>query len=162
MPALDAAERLKQDVSTLLEAGRGVAREYASAGSSFRRLVLSDISLARVALLRGLVFLLLCALMLGTAWVAAMVLIVIALSQTGISLLLALFIPLVLSMGVAWYAWHVARKSLAFADLDATRRQLAVIFLPTQPISTESATGAPNPGPPDPEGKTDDVAPAAP
>ena len=162
MPALDAAERLKQDVSALLEAGRGVAREYATAGSSFRRLVLSDISLARVALIRGLVFLLLAALMLGTAWVAAMVMIVVALNQAGISLLLALFIPLVISLGVAWYGWHVARKALAFADLDATRRQLAIIFPPTQPISTESATGAPNPGPPDPEGKVDDVAPKAP
>lgn len=162
MSALDAAERLKQDVSALLEAARGVAREYATAGSSLRRLVLSDISLARVALIRGLVFLLLGALTFGTAWVAAMVMIVIALNQTGIPLLLALFIPLVISLGVAWYAWHVARKALAFADLDATRRQLAVLFPPTQPISTESATGTPNPGPPDPEGKTDDVAPKAP
>ncbi len=162
MPALDAAERLKQDVSALLEAGRGVAREYATAGSSFRRLVLADISLARVALIRGLVFLLLGALMLGTAWVTMMVMVVIALTQTGMSLLWALFIPLALSLCVAWYAWHVARKALAFADLDATRRQLAIIFPPTQPISTESATGSPNPGPPDPEGNSDDVAPKAP
>lgn len=162
MPALDAAERLKQDVSALLEAGRGVAREYAGAGASFRRLVLSDISLARVALIRGLVFLLLCALTIGTAWVAAMVMIVLALSRTGIDMLLAVFIPLVISLGAAWYAWTVARKALAFADLDATRRQLAIIFPPTQPISTESPTGEPNPGPPDPEGKTDDVAPTAP
>jgi hypothetical protein len=162
VPALDAAERLKQDVSALLEAGRGVAREYATAGSSFRRLVLADISLARVALIRGLVFLLLGALMLGTAWVTMMVMVVIALTQTGMSLLWALFIPLVLSLCVAWYAWHVARKALAFADLDATRRQLAIIFPPTQPISTESATGSPNPGPPDPEGNSDDVAPKAP
>ncbi len=162
MPALDAAERLKQDVSALLEAGRGVAREYATAGSSFRRLVLSDISLARVALIRGLVFLLLAALMLGTAWVAAMVIIIVALNQAGISLLWALFIPLAISLAVAWYGWHVARKALAFADLDATRRQLAVIFPPTQPISTDSPTGAENPGPPDPEGTTEDVAPKAP
>ncbi len=162
MPALDAAERLKQDVSALLEAGRGVAREYATAGSSFRRLVMSDISLARVALIRGLVFLLLALLMIGTAWVAAMVMIVIALNQADIPLLVALFIPLVISLAVAWYAWRVARRALAFADLDATRRQLAVIFPPTQPISTDSASGAPNPGPPDPEGKTEDVAPKAP
>lgn len=162
MPALDAAERLKQDVSALLEAGRGVAREYATAGSSFRRLVLSDISLARVALIRGLVFLLLCVLMIGTAWVTAMVLVVIALFQSGLDLLLALFIPLVVSLGVAWYTWGVARKALSYADLDATRRQLAVLFPPTQPISTESATDAPNPGPPDPKGATEDVAPKAP
>ena len=52
---VDAAERLKRDVGALLEAGRTVAREYGAAGGSFRRLVLSDISLARVALIRGLV-----------------------------------------------------------------------------------------------------------
>jgi hypothetical protein len=63
MSALDAAERLKEDVSTLLEAGRDTAREYGAAGASFRKLVLSDIALARVALIRGLVFLLLAALM---------------------------------------------------------------------------------------------------
>jgi uncharacterized membrane protein YqjE len=160
--ALDAAERLKQDAASLLEAGRNVAREYRGAGSSFRRLVLSDLALARVALIRGLVFLLLCALTAGTAWVTLMAIIVIALHQTGLSLLWSLALPLLVSLGAAYYAWHVARKALAFADLDATRRQLAAWFPPTQPISTESATGQVNPGPPDPEGKTEDVAPKAP
>jgi hypothetical protein len=160
--ALDAAERLKQDAASLLEAGRNVAREYQGAGSSFRRLVLSDLALARVALIRGLVFLLLCTLTGGTAWVALMVMIVVAFNQSGLSLLWSLAIPLVLSLLVAYYGWHVARKALAFADLDATRRQLASWFPPTQPISTESATGEANPGPPDPEGQTAEVAPKAP
>ena len=162
MPALDAAERLKRDLGSLIEAGRTVAREYGHAGGSFRRLVLSDIALARVALIRGLVFLLLCALTAGTAWVTAMVILVVALNQAGLSLLLSLLIPLLVSLGVARYAWGVARKALAFADLDATRRQLAGWFPPTQPISTESATGEPNPGPPDPEGETPEVAPKEP
>lgn len=161
-PGVDAAERLKRDAGALLEAGRTVAREYGAAGGSFRRLVLSDISLARVALIRGLVFLLLCALTGGTAWVAAMVMIVVALNQAGLSLLVSLLIPLLVSVGVARYAWGVARKALAFADLDATRRQLAAWFPPTQPISTESPVGEPNPGPPDPEGKTSEVAPKEP
>lgn len=159
---VDAAERLKRDVGALLEAGRTVAREYGAAGGSFRRLVLSDISLARVALIRGLVFLLLCVIMVGTAWVTAMVLLVVAINQAGLSLLWSLFIPLVVSLGVARYAWGVARKALAFADLDATRRQLAAWFPPTQPISTESPVGEPNPGPPDPEGKDPEVAPKEP
>lgn len=162
MSALDAAERLKQDVGSLLEAGRTVAREYGSVGSSFRRLVLSDISLARVALIRGLVFLLVCALMGGTVWLVAMIMLVLGLHQLGLPWQLALLVPLLVSLGVARYCWGVARKALAFADLDATRRQLAAWFPPTQPISTASPTGECNPGPPDPEGKTAEVAPEAP
>src|SRR6188472_841796 len=125
MSALDAAERLKEDVSTLLDAGRTTAREYGAAGASFRKLVLSDIALARVALIRGLVFLLLAALLGGTAWVALMCLIVIGLNTVGLHLLWALLVPLVASGGAAWYAWTIARRTIAFADLDATRRQLS-------------------------------------
>ena len=159
MSALDAAERLKEDVSTLLEAGRSTAREYGAAGASFRKLVLSDIALARVALIRGLVFLFVCALMAGTAWVTAMVLVVLGLVALGLNILVALLIPLIASAGAAWYAWRTAERALAFADLDATRRQLAAWFTPTQPISTPSPTGAINPGPPDPDGHKSTVAP---
>jgi hypothetical protein len=159
MSALDAAERLKEDVSTVLDAGRTTVREYGAAGASFRKLLLSDIALARVALIRGLVFLLLCALMVGTAWVAAMMMLVVGLNSLGLPLFAALLLPLAASGGAAWYAWTVARKALAFADLDATRRQLAAWFTPTQPISTPSPTGEINPGPPDPEGDKPTVAP---
>jgi len=159
MSALDAAERLKEDVSTVLDAGRATAREYGAAGASFRKLLLSDIALARVALIRGLVFLLLCALMAGTAWVAAMMMLVVGLNSLGLPMLSALLVPLVASGGAAYYAWTVARKALAFADLDATRRQLSAWFTPTQPISTPSPTGSINPGPPDPEGDKPTVAP---
>ena len=162
MSAVEAAERLKQDVGSLLAAGRAVAREYGEVGGSFRRLVLSDISLARVALIRGLVFLLLCALMAGTGWLVSMIMLVIGLHQLGLGWLLALLAPLLISVGVARYTWGVARKALAFADLDATRRQLAAWFPPTQPISTASPTGEENPGPPDPEGPTSEVAPEKP
>jgi hypothetical protein len=163
MSALDAAERLKEDVSTLLDAGRSTAREYGAAGASFRKLVLSDIALARVALIRGLVLLLLASLMGGTAWVAAMVMIVVGINKLGLDLLWALLIPLVCSSAAAWYAWTISRRTIAFADLDATRRQLAAWFTPTQPISTPSPTGQVNPGPPDPSGeKNPDVAPVEP
>ena len=162
MSALEAAERLKKDVGTLLDAGRDMAREYGAVGTSFRKLLLSDISLARVALIRGLVFLLLCAMMVGTAWVAAMVFLVVGLHQAGLPWLLSLLVPMLCSAAVAYYSWVVARKALAFADLDATRRQLAAWFEPTQPISTESPVGALNPGPVDPEADKETVAPKAP
>jgi len=159
MSALEAAERLKEDVSSVLDAGRTTAREYGAAGASFRKLLLSDVALARVALIRGLVFLLLCALMAGTAWVAAMVMLVVGLNALGMPLWLAPLLPLAASAGVGWYAWTVARKALAFADLDATRRQLSAWFTPTMPISTPSPTGEINPGPPDPDQDKPTVAP---
>jgi hypothetical protein len=162
MSAVEAAERLKEDVGQLLDAGRTSAREYGAAGASFRKLLLSDIALARVALIRGLVFLILCALMAGTAWLTAMMLVVVGLHEVGAPWMLALLAPLVASLGVARYAWNVARKALAFADLDATRRQLSAFFTPTQPISTASPTGTINPGPPDPDGGRRTVAPEHP
>lgn len=151
MSAVEAAERLKEDVGQLLDAGRIAAREYGAAGASFRKLFLADLSLARIALVRGLVFLLLCALMAGTAWVTAMAILVVGLRQAGLPWLVALLVPLAASLGMAWFAWIVARKALAFADLDATRRQLAGWFTPVMPIETPSPTGAENPGPKDPD-----------
>jgi hypothetical protein len=159
---VEAVDRLKQDAEALLDAGRTVVREYGGAGDAFRRLVLSDIALARVALIRGLVFLLLCMLMVGTAYALLMILLVYGMTQAGAPVWAALLLPILVSAGIARHAWHVARKALAFADLDATRRQLASWFPPTQPVSTESPTGAINPGPPDPEGKTSETAPEAP
>lgn len=165
---VDAAERLKRDVGALLEAGRAVARDYGAAGGSLRRLILADLALARVALIRGLVFLLLCVIMVGTAWVTAMVLLVVALNQSGLSLLWSLFIPLLASLAVAGVAWGVARKALALADMDATRRQLAAWFPQTSTTSPPNSTippsdtappaGEPEPAAPAPEDKDPDGA----
>jgi hypothetical protein len=162
MSAADAAERLKEDVTTLLESGRTAAREYGAAGASLRRLFFTDFALARVALVRGLVFLLLATVLGGTAWVAAMVMVVVGLWQLHLPWLVALLIPLAASAIAAWYAWKTARKAFAFADLDATRRQLAAWFTPAMPISTPSPTGAVNPGPPDPDQDKSTVAPEHP
>jgi hypothetical protein len=159
---VEAVDRLRQDAHALLDAGRTVVREYGGAGDAFRRLVLSDIALARVALIRGLVFLLLAMLMIGTAYAGLTVMLVLGLQLLGAPLILAILVPVVLSGAAAWWAWHRARMALAFTDMDATRRQLAAWFPPTQPVSTESPTGAINPGPPDAEGKTSETAPEAP
>ncbi len=157
MSAIEAAERLKEDVSGILDAGRTVAREYGSALVASRKLVLSDLALARTALIRGLVFLVLAALMGGTAWLAAMCILVVGLHAAGLLWLGALLVPLLLSAGTGYYAWTRAERALAFADLDATRRQFADWFPPTQPISTASPTGEANPGPYDPTDNVDNA-----
>src|SRR6185503_12685290 len=96
-------DRLRQDAHALLDAGRTVVREYGGAGDAFRRLVLSDIALARVALIRGLVFLLLCMLMAGSAYALVTLGLVVGLSQLGVPMLLALAVPTAISAGVAWW-----------------------------------------------------------
>jgi hypothetical protein len=162
MSALDAAERLKEDVGDVLDAGRTAVREYGAVGASFRKLLLADVSLARAALIRGLVFLLLCSLMAGTAWVAAMVMLVVGLWQLHLPWLVALTIPLLASAGLAYHAWNTALKAIAFADLDATRRQLSAWFTPVMPIETKSPTGKPNPGPKNPDADKPTVSPEHP
>src|SRR5690349_22464363 len=111
---VEAVDRLKRDAEGLLDAGRTVVREYGGAGDAFRRLVLSDIALARVALIRGLVYLLLAMLMIGTTYAFVTILLVYALTEAGVPMWGALLVPIVVSAGVARYAWHVARKALAF------------------------------------------------
>jgi hypothetical protein len=159
MSAADAAERLKEDVTNLLESGRTTAREYGAAGASLRRLFFTDLALARFALVRGLVLLLIAMVLGGTAWVAAMVMIVVGLWQLHLPWLVALLIPLAASAVAGYYAWKHAQRAFAFADMDATRRQLAAWFTPAMPISTPSPTGAVNPGPPDPDMDKSTVAP---
>jgi hypothetical protein len=87
------------------------------------------------------------------------VMLVLGMNALGLPMLAALLLPLAASGGAAYYAWTVARKALAFADLDATRRQLAAWFTPTMPISTPSPTGEINPGPPDPDAGKETTAP---
>ena len=80
---LEAVERLREDAQALLDAGRTVVREYGGAGDAFRRLLLSDIALARVALIRGMVFLMLCTLMAGTAYAGITIMLVLGLQMLG-------------------------------------------------------------------------------
>jgi len=137
----DAVKRLKQELADLQESGRVAAREYGRASGSLRRLLVADLMLARDAMIRGLVFLLLCALAVGTAWVVAMAMLVIGLIQLGLPLQIALLIPLLVSLTVAFFAWKGASYALSYSDLDATRRQLGAWF-PDDEIEEEAAPAA--------------------
>jgi hypothetical protein len=152
--AIEAVDRLKRDAEGLLDAGRSVAREYGGAGDAFRRLVLSDIALARVALVRGLVFLLLAMLMIGTAYALATVLMVYGLHAAGVPWWGALLAPIGVSAIVALFAGLAARRALGLAGMDATRRQLAAWFPPGEAASTGPPKGQADPGPSDPDDGT--------
>jgi hypothetical protein len=138
---VDAAKRLKQELADLQESGRAAAREYGRASASLRKLVMADLMLARDAMIRGLVFLLLCALAAGTAWAVAMAMLVIGMIQLGLPLQVALLIPLLVSLTVAYFAWKGASYALSYSDLDATRRQLGTWF-PDDELEEEAARAA--------------------
>ena len=158
MPVGEAFSRLKDDADALLQAAKTVGSTYGSNLHAARRLFLADLVLARTALVRGLVFLLLCALLAGTGWVLLMVMLVLGMHRMGLGWLSALLVPFVLSAAVAWYAWRVAHNTLRYADFDASRRQFARWF-PQQPPTaqtspTQSTTSHPSALPPvgrDPE-----------
>jgi hypothetical protein len=138
---IDAAKRLKQELADLQESGRAAAREYGRASGSLRRLLVADLMLARDAMIRGLVFLLLCALAAGTAWAVAMAMLVIGMIQLGLPLQVALLIPLLVSLTVAYFAWKGASYALSYSDLDATRRQLGAWF-PDDELEEDAARAA--------------------
>ena len=162
MSVLDSAGRLKQDVGSLLESMRMLARESGGAASAFHRLLLADLSLARAGMVRALVLLLVCVLILGTAWLVAMAMLVVGLHQLGLSWLLSLLVPLLASLAAAWACWAWAFKSLALAELQATRRQLATWFPETPPVPAASPGGAIDPDQPNPEADSQAVAPKSP
>lgn len=141
MSVRDAFKRLKRELADLQDSGRATAREYGRASGSLRRLLVSDLLLAREAMIQGLVFLLLCALAAGTAWALVMAMMVIGLLQMGLPLQVALLVPLLVSMGVAWFAWRGANRALSYSDLDATRRQLGAWF-PEDEAEEEAARAA--------------------
>ncbi len=126
----EAFSRLKDDAEALLHAAKTVGSAYGGNLHAARRLFLADLILARTALVRGLVFLLLCAMLVGTGWVLLMAMLVLGMHRMGLDWLLALLVPFALSLGVAWYAWTVAHNTLRYADFDASRRQLARWFPP--------------------------------
>lgn len=136
----EALERLRDDARAVLAAARTTARAYGSSGDAFRRLLIADVALARMALLRGVVYLLLCALMVGTAWALLTAIAVMALRAAGASWPVALLVPLLLSLAVAAAAWVKARRALRHADLDATRRQFGRLFVFAEPDATADAT----------------------
>ena len=148
----EAFSRLKDDADALLQAAKTVGSAYGGSLHAARRLLLADLILARTALIRGMVFLLLCAMMAGTGWVLLMVMLVWGMHRLGLNWLIALLVPFALSLGVAWYAWTVARNTLRYADFDASRRQLARWFPPkpttAEPSPTHPATPPPSALPP--------------
>jgi len=118
------AGAIGDDVQAVLDAAKAAAGSYVGGFTALRRLFAAEVSLARDALVRALVYLLVTTVMLGTAYLLLTGLVVAGLRAAGAPWPLALGVPLVLSVAVAVFSVLRARTMLRNADFEATRRQL--------------------------------------
>lgn len=125
-PAPGPAGTLHADAQAVLDAAKAAAGAFLGRFDTLRRLFAAEVSLARDALVRALVFLLVATVMLGTAYLLLTALLVASLRAAGAPWPLALGLPLLVSVAVAVFGILRARQMLAFADFEATRRQLAL------------------------------------
>lgn len=131
-PAADPAPagKIGDDVQAVLGAARATASAYTGRFDALRRLFAAEVGLARDALVHALIYLLVATVMLGTGYLLVTALVVSGLRALGAPWPLAIFLPLLLSLGVAAWAVLQARKTLKFADFEGTRRQLKRDFPP--------------------------------
>lgn len=117
---------LGDDVQAALAGARATAGAYVDALHALRRLFAAEVALARDALVQAVVWLMVATVMLGTAYLLLTALLVSALRALGAPWPLALLLPLLASVGVAWLGVSKARAALRLTDFEATRRQLSL------------------------------------
>ncbi|PZO07510.1 MAG: hypothetical protein DCF27_10845 [Lysobacteraceae bacterium] len=123
-----AAGTVSADTQAVIDAAKAAAGSYVGGFTVLRRLFASEVSLARDALVRALIHLLVTTVMLGTAYLLLTALLVAGLRASGVPWSLALGVPLLVSLAVAVSGILRARKLLRYADFDATRRQIKHVF----------------------------------
>jgi hypothetical protein len=122
------APPLTESARLVYDAARNVAGAWTGTFGALRRLLVADIALARAAVIRGVVLLVLSAILFGTAWLMLTALAVWSLYTAGAGWGLALAIPLAASAILGGVAFWQAARTLRLADLDASRRQLTLWF----------------------------------
>ena len=115
---------ISDDAQAVLDAAKAAAKSYFGGFTTLRRLFAAEVSLARDALVRALLYLLVTTVMLGTAYLLLTALLVASLRAAGAPWPLALGVPLLVSVGVGAWGILQARKILHYADFEATRRQI--------------------------------------
>lgn len=128
MDVADEVRQLAEDARGIGESVRSTAKAHSSTVGAFRRLFGADLLLARQALIRGLVYLLLTTLLAGTTWILVVGASIFALNRLGLSYLLAMLLIGLVNAGFGYWAWRIASAALNYADLEATRRQLDAMF----------------------------------
>jgi len=146
---------IAESVRSVYDAARNVAGAWGGTLGALRRLLVADVALARAAIIRGVILLLLSAILFGTAWVMLTALSVWGLHRTGAGWGIALIVPLIVSAILGGIAYRRATKVMRLADLEASRRQLTLWFgTPEEVKEAKQAppgtleAGAPAPGTP--------------
>ncbi len=133
---------LTESARSLYDAARVVAGAWGGSFVALRRLVVADVALARAGLTRWLMMMFLAAILFGTAWALLNVLAVWLLHSAGLGWGIALTLPVLadvlLGMPAVWYGL----RALKLADLDASRRQLTLLF-GTKEEAQEAQAAAP-------------------
>jgi uncharacterized membrane protein YqjE len=119
------AGKIGDDAQAVIDAARAAAGSYFGGFDALRRLFAAEVGLARDALVRALVYLLVATVMLGTAYLLLTALLVAGLRSAGAPWPLAIGVPLLVSVLVAAFGIVRARSMLHHADFEATRRQLS-------------------------------------
>jgi hypothetical protein len=148
---------LAQAARDVGRAGLDAGREAWSVFTTFRRLLAADLTLSRSALGMTLAWIAGTIILGASAWIFFMGAAVLALRDSGLSLLWALLLPAVLSAIGAGVCGWLAMRVYEHTSLDATRRQLARFGLagdPEQDKNPETGTEpAAEDRPPEPEPK---------
>lgn len=118
-----------------LEAGVGALR-------AFRRLLVADLALARVALVRALVWLTVAVAFGASAWLLVMAAGIALLHHLGMSWLASISVMALISVIAAAFAAWQALRYFAMSRLEATRRQLARLGIGGDDDEEETAATA--------------------
>ena len=135
---------LTESARSVYEAARGVAGAWGGTFTSLRRLLAADFALAREALVRGLVMLLLAAIMFGTMWVLLTAFMVWLLFKLGLGIGIALGLPLLVSALIGAIAFVLAARALRLADMDASRREVLQWVEHARSMTDSETAAAPN------------------
>ena len=119
---------LTESARSVYDAARVVAGAWSGSFVALRRLVVADLALARAGLVRWLILLVLAAILFGTSWILLNALVVWLLYSAGFGWGLALALPLLVSALLGIPAYWYSMKALKWAELDASRRQLTLLF----------------------------------
>ena len=118
-------------------------RAALATGHALRGLLAADLALAKAAFGRSLVFAVTATALAISTWLLLLAALVAGLRALGLPWAAALLIAAAVGATGAVLSALAARRSIAHADLKATRRQLAALF--PEPDSNTAASDTPSP-----------------
>jgi hypothetical protein len=119
---------LTESARAVFDAARSVAGAWGGHFQALRDLFLADLALAREAMVRALLLLVLAAIVFGTCWALLTVLCVWLLHAAGLGWGFALALPLTVGIVVGIIALKYALEAIRLASLDTSRQHLRALL----------------------------------